>query len=32
MTGFGGLSHLHEENMRIDKLIEEEFGQIEKAS
>jgi len=32
MAGFGGLRHLHEENMRIDKLIEEEFGQIEKAS
>ena len=25
----GGLSHLHEENLRIDKLIEEAFEQIE---
>ena len=29
MKHFGGLRHLHEENLRIDKLIEEEFGQIE---
>ena len=29
MKYFGGMSHLHEENLRIDKLIEEEFGQIE---
>ena len=25
----GGLRHLHEENLRIDKLIEEEFEQID---
>jgi hypothetical protein len=25
----GGLRHLHEETLRIDKLIEEEFEQIE---
>ena len=29
MKYFGGLRHLHEENLRIDKLIEEEFEQIE---
>jgi hypothetical protein len=25
----GGLRHLHKETLRIDKLIEDEFGQIE---
>ena len=25
----GGLRHLHKENVRIQKLIDEEFGQIE---
>jgi hypothetical protein len=29
MKYFGGLSHLHEENLKIDKIIEEEFEQIE---
>ena len=29
MQSFGKLRHLHEENMRIDRIIEEEFGQIE---
>jgi len=31
MRGFGKLRHLHEENKRIDRIIEEEFGQIEPA-
>lgn len=29
MEGFGTLRHLHEENLRIQKIIDEEFGQIE---
>ena len=29
MKGFGELRHLHEETMRINRIIEEEFGQIE---
>jgi len=29
MAGFGELRHLHEENLRIDRIIEEEFEQIE---
>jgi hypothetical protein len=29
MKFFGGLKEYHEENMRIDKIIEEEFEQIE---
>ena len=29
MKGFGALRHLHEENLRIDRIIEEEFEQIE---
>ena len=29
MKAFGKLRHLHDENMRIDRIIEEEFGQIE---
>jgi hypothetical protein len=27
--GFGGLRHLHKENLRIQKLIDEEFGKID---
>jgi hypothetical protein len=29
MKGFGGLRHLHKENVRIQKLIDEEFGRID---
>ena len=29
MKGFGELRDLHEETMRIERIIEEEFGQIE---
>jgi hypothetical protein len=29
MKGFGGLKHLHAENVRIQKLIDEEFEKIE---
>jgi hypothetical protein len=29
MKGFGGLKHLHKETMRIQRLIDEEFGKIE---
>ena len=29
MSGFGALSHLHEETVRINKIIEDEFGRIE---
>ncbi len=29
MKGFGGLKHLHEENLRIERIIEEEFGKID---
>ena len=29
MEGFGELRDLHEETMRINRIIEEEFGQIE---
>jgi hypothetical protein len=29
MKAFGGLRHLHKENVRIQKLIDEEFEQIE---
>ena len=29
MQAFGKLKHLHEETLRIDKIIEEEFEQIE---
>jgi hypothetical protein len=29
MKGFGKLRHLHEETMRIERIIEEEFEQIE---
>jgi hypothetical protein len=29
MQGFGGLRDIHEENLRVQKLIDEEFGQVE---
>jgi hypothetical protein len=29
MRSFGKLRHLHQENVRISKIIEEEFGRIE---
>ena len=29
MKAFGKLRHLHKETQRIDRLIEEEFGQVE---
>jgi hypothetical protein len=29
MKTIGGLKHLHKENVRIQKLIDEEFGKIE---
>lgn len=29
MKSFGGLKHMHEENVRIQKLIDEEFGHLE---
>ena len=29
MKGFGKLRHLHEENVRIQRIIDEEFEQIE---
>ena len=29
MKEFGALRHLHDENVRIDRIIEEEFGQID---
>jgi hypothetical protein len=29
MKGFGALRHLHKENLRIQKIIDQEFGQIE---
>ncbi len=29
MKSFGGLSHLHEENVRIQKIIDEEFEKID---
>jgi hypothetical protein len=29
MKGIGGLRHLHAENVRIQKLIDDEFGKIE---
>jgi len=29
MKSFGGLRHLHDENVRIQKLIDEEFGSID---
>jgi hypothetical protein len=29
MRGFGGLAPLHEENVRIQELIDEEFGKID---
>jgi hypothetical protein len=29
MKGFGALRHLHKENLRIQQIIDEEFGQIE---
>ena len=29
MKGFGALRHLHKENLRIQRIIDEEFGQIE---
>jgi len=29
MKGFGELKHLHEETMRINRIIEEEFEQID---
>jgi hypothetical protein len=29
MKGFGELRHLHEENVRIQRIIDEEFEQIE---
>jgi hypothetical protein len=29
MEAFGRLKHLHEENLKIEKIIEEEFEQIE---
>ena len=29
MKSMGGLRHLHKENVRIQKLIDEEFGKIE---
>lgn len=29
MKTFGGLKHLHKETLRINQIIDEEFGQIE---
>ncbi len=29
MKGFGGLKHLHKENLRIERIIEEEFEKID---
>lgn len=29
MKSFGGLRHLHKETLRIDRIIEQEFGKIE---
>ncbi len=29
MKSFGGLKHLHDENVRIQKLIDEEFGRMD---
>ena len=29
MESFGKLKHLHKENLRIDRIIEEEFGKTE---
>lgn len=29
MRGFGGLKHLHKENLRIERIIEEEFEKID---
>jgi hypothetical protein len=29
MKSMGGLRHLHKENLRIQKLIDEEFGRLE---
>ena len=29
MKGFGALRHLHDENLRIERIVEEEFEQIE---
>ena len=29
MRGFGGLKHLHKENLRIEQIIEEEFEKID---
>jgi hypothetical protein len=29
MKSFGGLRHLHKENVRIQKLIDQEFGRID---
>jgi hypothetical protein len=29
MRSFGALKHLHEENVRIQKLIDEEFGRMD---
>jgi hypothetical protein len=31
MRGFGALRHLHKETMRIQRLIDEEFEQIERS-
>jgi hypothetical protein len=30
MKGFGALKHLHRETVRIQKLIDAEFGQVER--
>ena len=29
IAGFGALRHLHKDNLRIQRIIDEEFGQIE---
>jgi hypothetical protein len=29
MKSIGGLKHLHKENLRIERIIEEEFGKID---
>lgn len=29
MKSFGGLKHMHEENVRIQKIIDEEFGRLD---
>jgi hypothetical protein len=29
MKSFGGLKHMHEENVRIQQIIDEEFGRLD---